>query len=168
MYLIFHGAKCCAIRHIFSMGQNPEEMLPEYKPAEQKNSTPDTCGENVHSGHEMQYGKRPSETRTERLKFFIEYLKKNRPGGIVEICLATMTDDSDCSCYDDETCYCNFPTDGTPSEQMNWCEGEGDQRMWFPVLEDIGFKRVSVVKNSNSDNIVTVFHLVMEEGKVLI
>lgn len=170
MYLIFHGAKCCAIRHIHSMGQNPDEKLPAYTPPAQPNDDPDQCGESVNSMYEMQYGKRPEETRTDRLKFFLDYLKSVRPGGIVEICLAQVPDqcDEDCDCYDDEGCDCTFPADDGHSDQLAWCYMQGDQRMWFPVLEELGFKRVSVVQNSNSGNIVTVFHLVMEGGKILV
>lgn len=34
-----------------------------------------------------------------------------------------------------------------------------DQKAWYPVLEERGFKRVSSTQNSNSGNILHVYHL---------
>lgn len=41
------------------------------------------------------------------------------------------------------------------------------QKAWVPVLEERGFKEVTSALNSNSDNVVTVYHLVIKKGEVV-
>lgn len=41
-----------------------------------------------------------------------------------------------------------------------------DQSPWFDVLKGMGFKRVARFRNSNSGNMVSVFHLVLLDGSV--
>ncbi len=41
--------------------------------------------------------------------------------------------------------------------------GCGNQRYLIPYLEKRGFKAVTTAKNSNSDNEITIFHLVIDE-----
>lgn len=155
MYLIFHGGKCCAIRTIHSFGNDPNEMMSERAPAIQADRWPDTGGGPVHSYYELPYGKRPYESRLERLKFFISYLKSHRPGGLVEVALACMP-------YTEDN-FDNWDED----DKVEWCEEECDQRLWFPHLEELGFRRVQKFINSNSDNEIHLFHLLMQGGEIV-
>lgn len=76
----------------------------------------------------------PEETRKERLVRYIDFIKKTRPGHIIEVVLVK-------SAY-------------------RW----DDQSSWFPVLEELGFRIVNSNKNSNTGNIINVFHLNVAEG----
>ena len=50
---------------------------------------------------------------------------------------------------------------------LNMSETWIGQRCWLPVLEDLGFKKVSEFKNSNSSYQVGVFHLILLNGEVV-
>lgn len=136
MRLSHHGGMCCGIKHIFEMGQSPDEMAIalskdhafqdadiQYDWTTQKQSAyPEPC---------------PKETKLERLDRYLNYLREYRPGGIVEVTLVTS---------------------GELGEHSQ-------QKLWIPVLEERGFVEVTPdggVYNSNSWNRVRVFHLYME------
>lgn len=78
----------------------------------------------------------PEESRLKRLDRYLDFVKKHRPSHIIEVTLAESDDR-----------YLN-------------------QTIWFPLLEERGFIRVNKAKNSNSGNIVHVFHLNIEQGCV--
>lgn len=75
----------------------------------------------------------PQETRIERLDRYIAYLRERRPQHIIEVVLAESNESSLC------------------------------QRVWFPIVEARGFKRVTSAKNSNSGNICHIYHLIINE-----
>lgn len=90
-------------------------------------------GEEVSSEWDVFSESRPVESGEDRLKAMLNYLSQWRSKGIVEITLVLMESDS------------NF-----------------SQRAWVPVLEKLGFREVNSCFNSNSGNIVHVYHLNME------
>lgn len=98
-------------------------------------NAPDCCGRDVDSNDRFFFPGAPVETPVERLDRYLEYLRKYRPRGIVEVCLA---DDED-----DDIAYRQTP-------------------LWRPVLEERGFREVNNCMNSNSGNRVFVFHKNME------
>jgi hypothetical protein len=71
----------------------------------------------------------PKETVEDRLDRLLAYCRKKFSDGVVEIVLAESRHDGQ------------------------------DQSYWFPVVEARGFKRVNRCKNSNSQNIIHIFHL---------
>jgi hypothetical protein len=163
MKLIYHCAMCCAIRHIYGFGENPSGKLCKYTPKEKEGDEPDLRGTHVNSNWEMPYGERPEETYLERLVFFLEYLKKKRPSGLVEVCLARLP----CGYGEKVEELYHWDNEWTDGEKLKWCEEECDQRLWFPVLLELGFREVAQLVNSNSDNIVHVFHLIMQNGEIV-
>lgn len=72
----------------------------------------------------------PYESGYDRLKRYIEYMEKYRPRNILEVVIIK-------------------------SPKYSW----QDQSKWIPVLEGFGFTQVNEHTNSNSGNIVCVFHL---------
>ena len=88
----------------------------------------DAYGLHVSSSERFFHEAAPVETYTERLDRYIDYCQRRRPKGIIEITLATDPD------------------------------GNYGQEVWFPLLRSRGFKRVNKCLNSNSGNLVHVFH----------
>lgn len=163
MKLVYHGALCCGLKHIYGFSYDPNGTELEHTPESHGEEYPDCDGEGVDSDWEMPYGERPAEPRIERLKFLLEYLKKTRPSGIVEVCLARMPDD-----YAEDYAFTEMFDDSWSDDvKLEWCADQCDQRMWFPVLLDLGFKQVAEFENGNSGNVVHVFHLLMQEGEIV-
>lgn len=134
-----HGGRCCGIKTIHGFGAGPTQRLGPKK-AQKFNDCTDIYGHSVHRNYNWYRPKRPKETYLERFEEYIRYIKQYRPKGLIEV---TMTNSQlDGTSYD----YCN-PT----------------QYAWLPVLEKHGFKLVSKFKNSNTEGIVNVFHLVYGE-----
>jgi hypothetical protein len=131
MRLGYHGGLCCGVKTIFEMGTPGTVAVPldEYEQADD-----DLSGEEISSDSPFFTGAAPSENNVERLDRYLAYLKKYRPRGIVEICLATNPRDP----------------------QDYW-----SQEYWFKPLKERGFKMVTEGPNSNSGNIIHIFHLVM-------
>lgn len=76
----------------------------------------------------------PAETKLQRLDRYLAFLRDRRPGGIVEIVLVAQDD-------------------------WYW-----KYSLWEPLLLERGFVKVGPeVFNSNSDNKIQVFHLIMED-----
>jgi hypothetical protein len=89
MKLSFHGGNCCGIKHIHGLLNSPDYMVDEREldsldpffnekyelPPNGSKQTP--C-----------YESRPRETAEERLRFYIDWLEKNRPFSLVEVTLA--------------------------------------------------------------------------------
>lgn len=133
MRIAYHGGSCCGIKIICGLGQNPsEKLLP--KNLSNNKSDLDWHPNLVEWNSNFFTGVLPEETRKERLVRYIDFIKKSRPGHIIEVVLVK-------SAY-------------------RW----DDQSSWFPVLEELGFRIVNSNKNSNTGNIVNVFHLNVAEG----
>lgn len=83
----------------------------------------------VRSDQRFFHEEAPEESKLKRLDRYIDYVKKRRPQHIIEVALAESKDH-----YYDQT-------------------------GWFPYLKERGFILVNKARNSNSGNIVHVFHL---------
>lgn len=96
MYIKLHGGACCGIKHIHEMGYHPDEVLAARLA---KTGDETSFGRYHHNGvndaHADTYpedffnDEAPKETRAERLARLLEFLKKHRPHGIVEIVLVS-------------------------------------------------------------------------------
>jgi hypothetical protein len=133
MKLVFHGGKCCALKTIHGFEYSPTDKLSGVakKPA----TNVDQNGGNVSSDKDFFTDEAPQETYVERLDRLIAFCQKNRPYGIIEVCLAT----SPYPCYNQIT-------------------------IWEPLLLERGFKAVASCFNSNSGNRVTVYYLISDKG----
>jgi len=142
MKIAFHGGKCCGIKTIHGMGDNPSGSLPPLrKPRARSHQArnADQYGKDVSSKTNFFDQPAPAETYLERLDRYLAFLDAERPAGIVEITLADERMPDYC-----EDCGCNC-----------WSE---QTRLWRQPLEERGFKEVNNCLNSNSGNRVYVFH----------
>lgn len=128
MHLLYHGGYCCGIKIIQAFPYGPTEMVPALRETSMTNL--DQSGSPTDPQKPFFHESAPREPAIDRVKRYIDYLKRRRPKGMVEVTLFTTT------------------------------SGTYGQQDWFPVLEELGFKDVTQFKNSNSGNIVHVFHLV--------
>lgn len=136
MMLVFHGGKCCAIRHIHTLYYSPT-AIHESVPGPEAGSDihipdPDRHGAHIKSNLSFYPYALPKETGIERLDRYLAFLEMHRPGGIVEVTLSDVGE-----------------------------TGIGQNKNWSPVLLERGFKEVNTIKNSNTGNIVHVWHLNM-------
>lgn len=135
-----HGGLCCGITHIWGLGTNPaskcasmhkDECEPFYL-ISQLNAEP------LRQDHNLFYGKAPQETASSRVGRYISFLKRERPGSLVQVSLAV-------------------------GQGASW----NNQKRWRPVLKQKGFKLVNSFKNSNTGATIEVYHLELENGKVV-
>lgn len=133
MQLGFHIGQCCGIKTVYHMGTSPDTLLGALEEIPVSNA--DANGNTVSSNDRFFHEAAPRESGEDRLARYIAYMKKRRPGNILEIALAT-------------------------SEHYSWV----NQSDWFPVLKEFGFKKVNKQQNSNSGNVVHVFHLNIDES----
>jgi hypothetical protein len=142
MQIAYHGGKCCGLKTIYKMGYNPDEKIPAdssfLKEAKYGVTNKDALGNSVSSNDTPYFGVTEKETYKERLVRFIDFLRVNRPSGLIEIAL--MEHPSDPNYY-----Y--------------------SQRKWYPFLEELGFTMTTRFKNSNSGNWVTTWILILLNGK---
>lgn len=94
----------------------------------------DQIGADVRSDQRFYHLSAPQETALERLKRYISYVKGYRPRHVIEVVLA-----------DSLLNYYNL------------------QRIWEPTLLDLGFNLVTSAVNSNSENTIYIYHLVVDE-----
>lgn len=125
MELFTHGGKCCGIKTIFSVGYDPENAI-ENAIENAKRYPVDHRG-----AYQWFKGKAPTETSVQRLKRFVEQVRVDRPGHIIEVVTATICDQT---------------------------------KKWRPHLEALGFKEVTKAKNSNSLQIVSIWHCIVKDG----
>lgn len=123
MELYSHGGKCCGIKTIFSIGYGPESVWQAIKNAER----------NLPDHHVGQWfkGDAPAETAAKRLKRFVEQVRDDRPGHIIEVVTATVCDQTD---------------------------------KWRPHLVALDFKEVTKAENSNSHQVVSIWHCIVKRG----
>lgn len=137
MQLVFHGGKCCGIKTIYGLGYGSVCTTATMSPLEKiPRDDTDQGGGSVNSDKRFFHEEAPKENATERLDRYIAYMKKRRPGNLLEVVLA----------WPDHKDY----------EYMS-------QEPWVPVLLERGFKEVARQLNSNSGNICAVFYLNIDE-----
>jgi len=136
MRLAFHGGMCCGIKTIYELGF-PNDTSPPLTKKDKDNS--DVGYSAVKPTHSFFTDAAPKETNLERLDRFIAFCKTNRPAHIIEVALADHPANNykagSVSCYPYQT------------------------KLWGQILTDRGFKKVTESKNSNSDNVVSIWHL---------
>jgi hypothetical protein len=136
MYLTFHGGKCCAIRHIHGF---PKYSTPPVKPDDQyynKYLAPGLKAKLADSPDKL-----GSDVSTARPMFW--------EGAPAETYVERLDR------------YLDFLSRYRPGEIVEVTLVSG-QSVWYPILEERGFKVVNEVKNSNTGRIVKVFHKNME------
>lgn len=139
MKLVFHGGKCCGIKTIYGFDAQSHNILnsPRNKKAKKTN---DTFGYHVSSKIEFFTDAAPKEeTYLERLNRLITFCKYNRPAGMIEVALSSQV------CHD----YTEY-SHQSPTQIEHW----------GPILEEMGFKKVSTFKNSNTRRTISVYHLI--------
>lgn len=164
--LAYHMGHCCAIKTIYNLGSSPyAETWPEPKrevplddiSCDRNGYTMDEFGEYTTLDN-MYYGGHQSQERIKSFDEILHYLADFRPFGLVEVAIVVdinrVSTIMDSQNLDLENHTDNGDTDG-------WSSFE--QSEWVPELEKRGFKKVSEVPNSNSGNIVQVYHLVMNK-----
>lgn len=142
--LVFHGAACCGIKHIYGFNAMPNEthyfarQLKSGISYYSKTRNHDQCGgTNVHPEFSFFTDKAPQETYADRLKRLIDFCDVHRPQGIIEVVLC------------DESEFLWDKNTRTFTSQVDAWKGE---------LKKHGFKEVSNCHNSNSGNRIHVFH----------
>lgn len=85
--LVFHGGECCGMKHIFGFyGNKPNSPQPAIEKLVKANKH-DFYGISVRSDLPFFSEHAPEETTLERLDRYLDFLRRNRPSGIVEVCL---------------------------------------------------------------------------------
>jgi hypothetical protein len=82
-----HGGRCCGIKTIHGFGGHPNDYVGAKKKQPRHQYT-DIYGHSVSKNYNFYRDARPKETYLERFKAYLEYLKEERPSGLVEV---TMT-----------------------------------------------------------------------------
>lgn len=86
MELVFHGGKCCGIKTIYGFHERPSDLAPEKDKKTFLNN--DQHGHNVSTDKTFFTDAAPEETYSNRLDRYIEFCRKYRPQGIIEVTLA--------------------------------------------------------------------------------
>ena len=139
MQIGFHGGKCCGVKTIFGMNFYPEDILPALRATHPQTEDytkhhKDKRGFTVSSDDDLYFGPSEKETYKARLIRYIDFLRNQRPSGLIEIQLME---------YDGKT---------------------RGQESWFPVMKELGFTMVARFKNSNSGNYVSTWLKVIYRG----
>jgi hypothetical protein len=142
MKIMFHGGKCCGVKHIFGLGTSPTSLLSPRTGVDKDDDDyegpydPTADGDDFRTdGPEWFDEDAPRESHEKRLERYLEFIRKHQPGCLVEVIICTSG-----------TFY--------------------NQSAWKPVLEKNGFKEVISWTNSNSGATLTKYCLVFEKGKV--
>ena len=86
MQLGFHGGKCCGIKVIHGLMDDPDDTTEALSKI--SDSDKDSMGMDVNSKERFFTDAAPEETYLKRLDRYIEYMRKRRPSHIIEITLA--------------------------------------------------------------------------------
>lgn len=128
MILVFHGGLCCGIKTIHSLPANPQGKTCEVKKEPELRN--DKEGRKVASDLSFFTDAAPQETYLERFDRMVAFCERERPGGIIEV----VTADLGGSYY------------------------SGAEMVWGPLLRDREFVEVNSVLNSNSGNVIHIYH----------
>lgn len=141
--ITMHSGNCCAIKTISGFGYTTPESVVWKKKKTEPYST-DRHGGAVSSNMNFYHPERPKETMGERFIAYMDFLRVERPQGLVEVCIVPYS-------YE------------VLEEQGMKVKVTPFQDKWVPFLEQQGFTRVARVANSNSGNYVEVWHYIMKE-----
>ena len=85
MMINFHGGQCCGIKHISGFYANPDQKI--WPKQESTKRSHDKNGESVRSDWDFCWEALPKQTYKERLVAYIDFLKRVRPSGAIELTL---------------------------------------------------------------------------------
>lgn len=178
MIISHHGGQCCAIKHIHGLHDTPDETYPLRVTIQDREDyiTRDKDGGNVESGKTVfttnEITEPGSKTYGEVFDMYLEYLMRVRPYGMVEVTIVPTYNDivrydaEHCDDGDEEQRSGPVPVfdeevHGFRNRFLDQGEESDVYISWVPFLEDRGFKLAAKVPNTNSGNLVHVYHLVM-------
>lgn len=92
MILGYHGGQCCGIKTIYEMTYSPVGIEGALAPHKNKTSYDLSPSLEVPHRFNIYWEGAPKETGLERLDRYLDYLKKWRPKGLVEIVLSSYQD----------------------------------------------------------------------------
>ena len=84
MSLVYHGGRCCGVKHIYHLGHDKKGIEPKLKKLPTTRGM-DLC-ETSNAGRFF-WPKAPRETALNRLIRYVEFTKEQRPQGCIEIIL---------------------------------------------------------------------------------
>lgn len=152
--LVNHGGLCCGIKHIYGLDYSPNsKSYYEYTPAHKGFPGDDTIGNPTRSDYNL-YGLpyNKGDKLGDIFTSMVEYCRKHRPAGVIEVTIILYEDFDDCF------------GDDVDAVTIDTCVSRGDgQALWVPFLVEKGFKLVTKFVNSNSGNLVGVFHYVYND-----
>ena len=85
MQIKFHGGECCGIKHISGFYCSPDHRV--WEKSESTKRSHDANGETVQSNWNFCWEPLPEQTYKERLVAYLDFLKRVRPSGAVEVTL---------------------------------------------------------------------------------
>lgn len=136
-----HGGGCCAIRCIRNLGTEPTACLPEQSSVSNVVRSErwhrDLHGKGLGKKDNLFTCERPKEKAIERFDAAVDYIEGWRRQGLIEVVIRVG--------YDPDK-YDPMPPDFN------------SQKRWIPLLRRRGFRRVNIVKNSNTHAVVHVYH----------
>lgn len=163
-----HGGECCGIKHICHLGHSPDYIV--YGRKERASILHyDRHGDPVYSSQNVYHKAMPKEKTGERFDRYLDMLRHVRPFGIVEVTLVVNFGGG----FHANTDYQEDifqRSDGQMPEKVDldeFVEEPEDedcfQDSWVPFIEERGFRLINSCPNTNSGNIVKVYHLNMDE-----
>lgn len=140
MQLLFHGGLCCGIKTIQGFDDPESKLYPVEKLT--VNDNDQSGGRQTGPSVSFFTDEAPQETVEERFVRLIEFCKRRRPQGMIELVLAGNV----------------------------WVDVRSKRKMmndvWQPIVEKHGFKCVAQAKNINTSNICYVYYLEYETKPV--
>lgn len=85
MQIKFHGGLCCGIKHINGFYGQPSQTV--WEKAETQKRHNDRYGDSFESRWDFCWEALPQQTNKERLIAYIDFLKRERPSGAIELTL---------------------------------------------------------------------------------
>lgn len=149
----FHGGSCCGIKHIWGLGVTPEAQL-----GAMDGWHPENDGNKQNIAEWENYGKREYGEEEDGVEYFWD-----------EICDGSKTPGMrwyfpprPAETYGERLkAYLQWHDEersGGVIEIVLAADDLCNQVAWTPFIEKLGFKLVTVFRNSNSGNICAVFH----------
>lgn len=146
LHIANHGALCCGVKHIRNFGNSPDQLHSALESAYKKHPVQGKVTSDCN--HDDKWGNEVKSVD----RFYLDEAPQETAEKRLERYLA-------------------YIAKWRPSHlvEITLCESDSGfgQEKWFPVVEKLGFNMVTRFKNSNSDNMVRVYHLVIVGGKVV-
>lgn len=186
---VAHGGLCCGIKHIYNIPYDPDDVPWYHESHSREGHvtkegfsypiTPARCyprtgyssypADQSANGITYPYqddflstvcrpeGEKfflPRITAKERLALVVAEIRRVRPAGLIEIVLQDDAGDTEEGYYNDDDEWVEEST-----EDVAPFTAGGQNSKWQEILEGMGFKIVTVARNSNTKNYIYVYHL---------